>query len=31
VEPPQSTPVSLPFMTPSLHVGAAHIPVMALQ
>jgi hypothetical protein len=24
--PPQSTPVSAPFSTPSLHVGAAHAP-----
>jgi hypothetical protein len=26
--PPQSTPVSLPFLTPSLQVAAAHAPAV---
>jgi hypothetical protein len=30
VAPPQSVPVSLPFLVPSVHVGAWHAPLTQL-
>jgi hypothetical protein len=30
-DPPQSMPVSVPFFTPSLHEGPAHVPPLQIR